>query len=643
MISLPFVVVSLSLITWCRATTSTGEDELSQAIDCAIFSSLSDIRRVLQGSHALPLKHPQDCFSSSKIATFPDVTEGGTLHNIVERSKVLKFTTTSDECFDDRFQGIGRLIADQLSRAYSTSVSVRYVLPQRLAPPIVLRDGSLAPRKLVPIDPFELLANGDVDMVIVGFCDFSSVRLDSKVDHFRRSCSLDALDLTFLSTKEQNIPDIYTLRKMMKFFPQAKVITNSQWEARAVNNLLAMEADPIGDTDFTLLREKSTTYAATLASTLLTPEERRYHNVHHIPSGVKIPTVIYTRNENRKVNEKISWYHSGNNELRDHFNTLIRIEQLRNTATGYGHLGEFAFLGNCLEGDSEKAESPTQLSSLSGTMKKIADTGEIAIGYVPSHASPLVVAELPNGKATNGLFFDDKGNLVSALGTEGTVSGIIAEIEKDLVEGLTINLKLQNWIKIKRKVFKSVSDLFDALEKGEIDVTTASLPLSTTYQGKPARWTFRRSCSLLSYDLVMHVKRTPEMKILVATSSIRDAVSELLGNSVPLFLRPLLELSLKLSSRPHKLLFLTLFFLFLFLLECSSEKIKLFPVVMELLMVTLEKSATVASDALPSVCVQALLIQQYLQEEIVIRVLLVFIVSPLWGWFFFLFSVLCAI
>ena len=61
-------------------------------------------------------------------------------------------------------------------------------------------------------------------VVIVGFCDFSSVRLDSKVDHFRRSCSLDALDLTFLSTKEQNIPDIYTLRKMMKFFPQAKVI-----------------------------------------------------------------------------------------------------------------------------------------------------------------------------------------------------------------------------------------------------------------------------------------------------------------------------------------------------------------------------------------------------------------------------------
>ena len=73
------------------------------------------------------------------------------------------------------------------------------------------------------------------------------------------------------------------------------------------------------------------------------------------------------------------------------------------------------------------------------------------------------------------------------------------------------------------------------------------MPQSTTIHSVPARWNYRRSCSLLSYDAVIYIKRRPAIKttddfaqyikkakskkIIVANNALKNIISEMFPNA----------------------------------------------------------------------------------------------------------------
>ena len=137
------------------------------------------------------------------------------------------------------------------------------------------------------------------------------------------------------------------------------------------------------------------------------------------------------------------------------------------------------------------------------------------------------------------------------------------------------------------------------------------MPQSTTIHSVPARWNYRRSCSLLSYDAVIYIKRRPAIKttddfaqyikkakskkIIVANNALKNIISEMFPNAevtVGINLREsvnMLQTSTKLLAIvPAYRIDVSFFFmclsiimfllrrssfLFLYLLECSLERI----------------------------------------------------------------------
>ena len=215
-------------------------------------------------------------------------------------------------------------------------------------------------------------------------------------------------------------------------------MTASQWEANLVKNMLGLSAESRGDdASIATLRENSGEFAALLATHILSKDDRKMARVKHIPTGMKIPAYIYTRNENEKIFDDTAWYFQGNAQLMAKVNKFIRLAQDKNTAKGFGHINDFNFLGNCLEaGTSDDVISDDQPI---GTLKNILDNGIIRIGYAETDAFPLLSATKKQKlKRTfsdaEETIFDDSGNIISATNEEGNVKGTIVEIEKDIIE-----------------------------------------------------------------------------------------------------------------------------------------------------------------------------------------------------------------
>ena len=215
-------------------------------------------------------------------------------------------------------------------------------------------------------------------------------------------------------------------------------MTSTTWEAAVVNDLLGLKAQSFGD-DATVLKlsENSGEYAALLATHLISKDDRKLAQVKHVPTGMKIPAFIYTRNENNKLFKKPDWYDQGNAQLMAKINKLIRLEQQKNTAKGFSHLNDYSFLGNCLEAGT-KADLISKDQPV-GTLKNIIDKAEIKIGYVETDAFPLlsVTKKVKSSKKhtlVDDVIYDDNGDIISSTNEEGSVKGIIIEIEKDIIE-----------------------------------------------------------------------------------------------------------------------------------------------------------------------------------------------------------------
>lgn len=215
-------------------------------------------------------------------------------------------------------------------------------------------------------------------------------------------------------------------------------MTASQWEANLVKNMFGLPAENRGDdASIVALRENSGEFAAILATHILSKDDRKMARVKHIPSGMKIPAYIYTRNENEKVFDEPAWYFQGNAQLMAKVNKFIRLEQDKSTAKGFSHINDYNFLGNCLEaGTSDDTFSEDQPI---GTLKNILENRIIRIGYVETDAFPLLSAtkKIKLKKRFSGseeTIYDDAGNIISATNEEGNVKGIIVEIEKDIIE-----------------------------------------------------------------------------------------------------------------------------------------------------------------------------------------------------------------
>ena len=93
---------------------------------------------------------------------YPDkLTEGGTLHKILAITSKLRYSTTTEACFHDRFKMVTAVLTQELERAYNVHIKPEYV------PPYIVTAG-----KTVYKDPFVMLEEGEIDSYIYLFYSF---------------------------------------------------------------------------------------------------------------------------------------------------------------------------------------------------------------------------------------------------------------------------------------------------------------------------------------------------------------------------------------------------------------------------------------------------------------------------------------
>ena len=238
-----------------------------------------------------------------------------------------------------------------------------------------------------------------------------------------------------------------------------------------------------------------------------------------------MPLAMYARVENRYImmphDHEMKVQYKGNSELRSVLDYIISKYQNANTHFSFSADDRSSTMGDCM---ANRPQKPRTIK-LNGVLQQIKGEKRVRVGYIQGKTTLLkvVASEVPD------------------------VSGPLYNFEKEIFSALAKYLQVSK-IDIVPVVYKTAEDLFHGLDKGDIDVTSASMLEGGAVNGAERRWRYEYTCSTGAWpltivtpkkknnietaktlkDLKVYVVKTTNPKFAVANSAMCDLVASAL-------------------------------------------------------------------------------------------------------------------
>lgn len=468
------LLISFSFL--CIVFAAKGDFKLAQMIDTAILEAKQNIETCYKnrdGSFPYVLLH--DCFDGGEF-NYPQfaVAEAESWYQVLSSGK-LNVGISSENGMKSISMEIMKAIAAQIQNNYKTSVQANFMM-----------FGS-------ETEVISALTNTTIHVAAPSFT-ISSIANSGRIrlNEFRQSCSTGAMQMGFYTFDETlgSVDEIIT--KSLK--EGLKILVSCLDEGLLLQNLYGISyqiAPPAYDINSLETDKEAIAMFSTKVYTLRTDSSLQY--VSH-PYLIPIKTVTRQEAPFDLINTTPKSHYEGNLQLRSQID--FELSRIQTSVAQKSFLPNEAvlFTGDCAPASLAKSTNPI------GTYGSILGTKKITIGYPLLQMSPILDTTQ---------FSDESKNQILSY-------------ERSLVQSIDKS------ITIEAKIFSSFESLFSALDDGEIDVTSAALPLGlSSPSGIPLRYIYDYSCSAISWSLLFIVDK----QIYTTVGTFEDIIELMMATS----------------------------------------------------------------------------------------------------------------
>eukprot|EP01107_Rhizomastix_libera_P013146 TRINITY_DN34_c1_g3_i2.p1 TRINITY_DN34_c1_g3~~TRINITY_DN34_c1_g3_i2.p1 ORF type:complete len:558 (-),score=148.02 TRINITY_DN34_c1_g3_i2:818-2425(-) len=474
---------------------------LAKAIECAVCESRDAVTQTL-ASLDLPLHTQHDCIATAGFSYPEEKAAVGTLKKILT-SHEINIGMVPTAVYQSKFLKAMEIILNTFREHYQIPLKMNYDSSKETNDALV--DG---------------LYRGQYDITIPSFFLGGFTR-GQRLRDIYSSCSTQSWIARFIVRASDNINSIPQLIKKQNENSNLLVTTFGSAESKLVESIYSLK-----------YYQRDPKDASTAIQQLLTNSSHVLSVVDHsgkinsamlkstglaLIEGVSLPVSVLVREEGDKKlvkkGVKLDWFESGNSQLRSFFDAAIG--QLQEKTIHEQRMGssDIIPISDCTV---NKPSFPNS-EALSGISQIIAKYKVMRIGYLESSNQLLSVTSRKDVQVAKGI-----------------PSGFVPTLEESIIESVSRSMGVigEN-IEIVPVIFQSNSEMFDALENGDIEATSFALAGGSSDE-MPRKWKFEQSCSGFGINFKLLTTTTnktlSELKQLIQGSTLPTKIGVFNGD-----------------------------------------------------------------------------------------------------------------
>jgi len=370
---------------------------------------------------------------------------------------------------------------------------------------------------------FELISalnSGEIDLIYPSF--YTNELYGRRLESLNPICTGVGLELAYYTNADMKTGVAQPAYKNMKELVEATLNTDKKIVIfrESVRDILlklypmldkgSFKIADTPDDTFTFLADSR--YSAVFVDVSFKPKTLEANHVNILKNFFVVPLEMYTRVENPYImvpeDAEFKIHHKGNNVLLHLLDYIIYKFQKSNSHFSFSYDDRSVTMGDCI---GNKPKLPEEIKQ-SGIIQRLIGEKTIRVGYVVTD-TPLLRAQIVNNfSEVSGPFFKYENKIFAALGD-------LLHLSKFNVEPI---------------VYETAEDLFYALDKGAIDVTSASMLEGGSINGIERRLRYQFTCSTGGWPLTLvtskkvdgtkSIKSFDDLKAYISKNSGKFAV-----------------------------------------------------------------------------------------------------------------------